>query len=119
MARCSGSCSPVVWTAAIVAALIKIFWVRTPGWLTAVIAIGLGWAGVAALPQVDHAAGLYAVLLLGVGGVAYTVGGIIYALRRPDPAPRVFGYHELFHALTVVAISLQYCAIAFFVLHVG
>jgi hemolysin III len=58
-------------------------------------------------------------VLLAAGGLAYTVGAIVYALRRPDPAPRVFGYHELFHALTLVAVACQYVAIAFFVIRVG
>jgi hemolysin III len=59
------------------------------------------------------------VVLLGIGGLAYTAGAIIYARRKPDPAPRVFGYHELFHALTLVAVTCQYVAIAFFVVKVG
>ena len=54
-----------------------------------------------------------------LGGIAYTVGAIIYARRRPNPAPTVFGYHELFHALTIVGVSCQYVAIAFFVLRAG
>ncbi len=109
----------VVWAGAALATLAKFFWVDAPGWLTAVICIALGWVGVAALPQLDRAAGLPAVILLALGGVAYTAGAIVYALRRPDPVPTVFGYHELFHALTLVAIGCQYVAIAFFVLRVG
>jgi hemolysin III len=68
---------------------------------------------------VAHNAGIAAVVLLGAGGIAYTVGGIVYALRRPDPVPAIFGYHEVFHALTIVAVACQYVAIAFFVLRVG
>jgi len=109
----------VVWIGAAAATLTKFFWISAPNWLTAVIGIGLGWVGVAALPQLEHAAGLTAVVLLAAGGIAYTAGGIIYALRRPDPLPAVFGYHELFHALTLVAIACQYVAIAFFVVRVG
>jgi hemolysin III len=59
------------------------------------------------------------VILLGIGGLAYTAGAIVYARRKPDPAPAVFGYHELFHALTLVAVTCQYVAIAFFVVKVG
>jgi hemolysin III len=109
----------VVWSGAGAATLAKFFWVGAPGWLSVAIGIALGWVGVAALPQVDHAAGLTAVVLLAVGGLAYTAGGIVYALRRPDPVPAVFGYHEVFHALTLVAITCQYVAIAFFVVRVG
>ncbi|HKI91020.1 MAG TPA: hemolysin III family protein, partial [Gaiellaceae bacterium] len=60
-----------------------------------------------------------AVVLLGAGGLAYTAGAIVYARRRPDPVPSVFGYHEVFHALTLVALACQYVAIAFFVVRVG
>jgi len=71
------------------------------------------------MPQVAHYAGATAVVLLAAGGVAYTAGAIVYARRRPDPVPTVFGYHELFHALTLVAVACQYVAIAFFVVRVS
>jgi len=76
-------------------------------------------ASLAALPQVADKEGLTAVILLGAGGIAYTAGAIVYALRRPDPVPHIFGYHELFHALTIVAVACQYVAIAFYVVKVG
>jgi hemolysin III len=109
----------IVWTGAVAAVLLKFVWVTAPKWLAAVIGIALGWSGVAAMPQLAHNAGITAVILLAVGGLAYTAGAIVYALRRPDPVPRVFGYHELFHALTLVAVTCQYVAIAFYVLKVG
>jgi hemolysin III len=109
----------VVWAGAAAAVLLKFAWVRAPKWLTAVIGIALGWVGVAAVPQMLHDSGVTAVVLLAAGGIAYTVGGVVYALRRPDPVPRIFGYHEVFHALTIVAVAFQYVAIAFFVLNVG
>jgi hemolysin III len=109
----------VVWAGAAAAVVLKLVWVDAPKWLAAVIGISLGWVGVAAMPQVARHAGIAAVALLAAGGLAYTAGAIVYALRRPDPAPRVFGYHELFHALTIVAVACQYVAIAFFVLRVA
>jgi hemolysin III len=109
----------VVWSGAAAAIILKFVWVTAPKWLSAVIGISLGWVGVAAMPQVAHYAGATAVVLLAAGGVAYTAGAIIYARRRPDPVPTVFGYHELFHALTLVAVACQYVAIAFFVVRVG
>ena len=109
----------VVWGGAAAATLTKFCWVSAPKWLSAVFGIGLGWVGVAAMPQLVHTGGPAAVALLAAGGLAYTVGAIVYALRRPDPFPRVFGYHELFHALTLVALACQYVAIAFFVVGVG
>jgi hemolysin III len=109
----------VVWTGAALAIAVKFVWVDAPKWLSAVIGLALGWIGVAAMPQVWRNAGPAAVVLLAAGGVAYTAGAIVYARRRPDPVPHVFGYHELFHALTLVAVACQYVAIAFFVVRVG
>ena len=105
----------VVWAGAAAAILLKLVWVRAPKWLSAAIAIGLGWVGVAALPQLVHVDGITPVVLIAAGGLAYTCGGVVYALRRPALRPAVFGYHELFHALTLVGLALQYVAIAFFV----
>jgi hemolysin III len=107
----------VVWAGAALAALAKMCWIASPKWLSAAIGIALGWVAVVALPQLAGSEGLVPLLLLGAGGIAYTAGAVVYALRRPDPAPRVFGYHELFHALTIVALSCQYVAIAVFIVH--
>ncbi len=109
----------VVWSGAAAAILTKLCWVRSPKWLSALFGIVLGWVGVAAIPQLAHSAGVAAVTLLAAGGLAYTVGAIVYARGKPDPAPSVFGYHEIFHALTLVALTCQYVAIAFFVVRVG
>ncbi|HEY2541687.1 MAG TPA: hemolysin III family protein [Gaiellaceae bacterium] len=109
----------VVWSGAAAAIVAKVCWVHAPKWLSAVFGITLGWVGVAAMPQLAHSAGAAAVVLLAAGGLAYTAGAIVYARRRPDPVPKVFGYHELFHALTLVALACQYVAIAFFVVRVG
>ena len=108
-----------VWAGAAVAILLKFVWVAAPKWLAALIGIALGWVSVALLPQLITRLNPAAVALLGVGGIAYTAGAIIYVRRRPNPAPAVFGYHELFHALTVVAVACQYVTIAFFVIRAG
>ena len=94
----------IVWGGALAATLTKLCWVSAPKWLSVVLGISLGWVGVAAMPQLASSAGIPAVVLLGVGGLAYTAGAIVYARRRPDPVPAVFGYHEVFHALTLVAL---------------
>ncbi len=109
----------LVWSGAAAATLLKFCWVDAPKWLSALFGIALGWAGVAAMPQVEHNAGIACVVLLAAGGLAYTLGAFVYARRKPDPVPAVFGYHELFHALTIVALACQYVAIAFFVVKVG
>jgi hemolysin III len=107
-----------VYVCAGMAAAFKFAWIDAPRWVAAALALGLGWGGVTVLPQLVDKLNPAAVVLLGVGGLAYTLGAIVYARQRPDPAPAVFGYHELFHALTILAVSCQYVAIAFFVVRV-
>jgi hemolysin III len=109
----------IVWSGAAVAVLMKFCWVRAPKWLAAAVGVALGWAGVAALPEVVKHDGITPVILLAAGGLAYTAGAVVYATKRPDPFPKVFGYHELFHALTIAALTCQYVAVAFFVVRVG
>jgi hemolysin III len=101
-----------VWTGAAAAIVLKFVWVAAPKWLAAAIGIALGWVAVVALPQLISRLNALEAALLITGGLAYTAGAIVYALRRPDPFPAVFGYHELFHALTIVAVVCQYVAIA-------
>jgi hemolysin III len=108
----------IVWSGAIAAILLKLFWLNTPKWLSAVIALSLGWVAVAAIGQLLKL-GDVALALVFAGGLMYSVGAIIYALRRPDPYPAVFGYHEVFHALTIVALACQYVAVAFYVVDVS
>jgi hemolysin III len=108
----------IVWSGAALAVLVKLCWVRAPKWLSAAVGVAVGWAGVAALPQVVHHDGIAPVVLLAAGGLAYTAGAVVYAFRRPDPFPTVFGYHELFHALTIGALACQYVAVAFFIVRV-
>jgi hemolysin III len=109
----------IVWAGALAATLAKFCWVSSPKWLSVTVGVSLGWVGLAAVPQLTSTAGPAAVALLVAGGVAYTAGAVVYGLRRPDPAPTVFGYHEVFHALTLVAIACQYVAVAFFVVRAG
>jgi hemolysin III len=106
----------IVWGGAAAAITLKLFWVDAPHWLAPAIGIGLGWVGVVMFPQVFHRIGVAGSLLLLGGGIAYTAGAIVYGRRRPDPLPATFGYHEIFHALVIVAVALQYASVAFFVL---
>jgi hemolysin III len=109
----------IVYAGAAAAVVLKFAWVDAPKSLAAVLGIALGWVGVVILPQLATRLDPAAVALLGVGGLAYTAGAIIYARRRPNPSPTVFGYHEVFHALTIAAVACQYVAIAFFVIRAG
>ena len=105
-----------VWAGALLGVGFNLAWSDAPTWLRAGLYVILGWAAVAALPQLGAALGIGGMLLLGLGGVLYTVGAVVYALRRPDPAPAVFGYHELFHILVIAAAALQCAVIAFWIL---
>jgi hemolysin III len=105
----------VVYSGAAAAILLKLFWVRAPKVLSAVLGLSLGWVGVVAYSQFAKV-GVTGLVLVAAGGAFYTAGAIIYALRRPDPRPAVLGYHELFHLCTVAAAGCQYAAIAFYVL---
>jgi hemolysin III len=105
----------IVWAGALAATLLKLFWFGAPKWLSAAIGLALGWVSLAAFSQLLKLPALGLALVL-AGGLLYTLGAVVYASRRPDPAPRVFGYHELFHVLTLGAVGCQYAAIAFFVL---
>src|SRR5919108_1129809 len=105
----------VVWGGAFAAILLKLLWVRAPKWLSAASGLALGWVGAAASPQLLKLQ-LPGVLLVVASGLLYTAGAIVYMRRRPDPVPRVFGYHELFHVLTLGATVCLYVSIAFFVL---
>jgi len=106
----------IVWGGAFVAAAGKLLRPDAPRSVSAATCVALGWISVLVLPQIVGRIGLGPTALLAAGGIAYTVGAVVYARRKPDPFPRVFGYHELFHALTVVALACQYATIAFFVL---
>jgi hemolysin III len=106
----------IVWVGAATAIALKFLWVDGPKWLSAAIGIALGWVAVVVFPQILDRVGIAGSLLVLAGGIAYTAGAVVYALRRPDPSPAVFGYHEVFHALVIVAVACQYSAIAFYVL---
>ena len=105
-----------VWAGALVGTLLNLLWVTAPKPVTAAVYITIGWVAVAAMPQLAHAIGAVGVSLILGGGILYTAGAVIYALRRPNPVPGVFGYHEVFHALVIAAAAVQYAAIAFYVL---
>ena len=108
-----------VYVCAAIATVFKFAWIDAPRWVAAALGLALGWGGLTVLPQLVVRLDPAAVVLLCAGGLAYTLGAIVYARQRPDPAPAVFGYHEVFHALTIVAVSCQYVAIAFFVVRAG
>jgi len=102
----------IVWAGALLGIVLSIAWVRAPKFLVAAVCVLLGWAALPLLPALKAALGFGAVVLLASGGVAYSLGALVYALRRPDPFPGVFGYHEVFHALVIVAAGFHFAAVA-------
>ncbi|WP_264081630.1 PAQR family membrane homeostasis protein TrhA [Gandjariella thermophila] len=103
----------VVWGGAAAGMILKLVWPRAPRWLGVPIYVALGWVAAFVLPDLLHHAGVAALVLLLVGGALYTAGAVFYATRWPDPWPQLFGYHEFFHAATVLAAVCHYIAIWF------
>jgi hemolysin III len=104
-----------VWGGAAAGIVLNLIWIDAPKWLTAVVYVALGWVAVAAFPAMFDELGVIATLLVALGGIFYTLGAVVYATQRPDPAPAVFGYHEIFHALVIAAAAVQYSVVAFYV----
>jgi hemolysin III len=105
----------IVWIGALAAIVFKFAWIDAPTWISSVIGVALGWVGVIVFPQLLDEIGLGGTLLVLAGGLLYTAGALVYAFRRPDPFPFVFGFHEVFHVLVIAAVACQYAAVAFFV----
>jgi hemolysin III len=102
----------VVWTGAVLGVVLRLSWVAAPRWLFVPAYVVLGWVAVAFLPQLADAGGVAVLVLVAVGGVLYTTGAVVFATRRPDPYPTWFGFHEVFHSLTLLAYACQYVAVA-------
>ena len=101
----------VVWVGAVAGVLLKTSWITAPRWLSVPLYIGLGWVAVFVLPDLLGHGGVAALVLVILGGLVYTVGGVVYGLKRPDPVPAVFGFHEVFHLCTVVAAACHMVAV--------
>lgn len=100
-----------VWAGAVAGIVFRVAWLSAPAWLYTPFYVALGWVAIAVMPELWSEDATVALLLL-VGGVAYSLGGLVYALRRPDPLPTVFGYHEIFHACTLVGFGTHYAGVA-------
>ena len=101
-----------VWAGALGGVALSVAWVTAPRVLFAASYVALGWVIVLAFPELMANLDITPILLLGAGGLLYSAGAVIYALRRPDPWPSTFGFHEIFHALVVAAAVTHFVAIA-------
>jgi len=106
----------LIWTGAVGGIVLSLLWPDAPRPVSAAIYISLGWVAIIAMPQLFHRLGALGIVLIAAGGLLYSAGAIIYARKRPDPVPTVFGYHEIFHVLVVAAAALHFAVIAFLVL---
>jgi hemolysin III len=106
----------VVWGGAIVGIVLELAWTGAPRWLGGTVYLALGWVAVVAMPQLFARLGVAGGLLILAGGLVYSAGVAVYALRRPDPAPAVFGYHEVFHLLVIAGVAAHFLAISLFAL---
>ena len=100
----------VVWSGAIAGVIFRVFWVRAPRWLYTFVYVALGWVAVFYLVPFWREGGPAVVVLIAAGGLLYTLGAVIYGLKRPNPSPRWFGFHEVFHAFTVAAFASHWAA---------
>ena len=104
------------WSGALLGLALNLSWIDGPRWLTVAAYIAVGWIGVIAFPQMVSHVGLGGTILVSVGGVLYMIGAVTYAAKRPNPFPRWFGFHEIFHLLVVAAAAVQFVAVCLLVL---
>jgi hemolysin III len=102
----------IVWGGALLGVTFRIFWVGAPRWLYVPIYLALGWAAIFWMDEFGASGGAAVLTLLIVGGVLYSLGALVYALRRPNPLPQWFGFHEVFHSFTIAAFTAHYVGIS-------
>jgi hemolysin III len=107
------------WAGALAGVALSLAWIGAPRLLFAATYVALGWVALMALPELVSRLPLTPLLLFAGGGVLYTTGAVVYALRRPDPWPRVFGFHEVFHALVIAAAAMHFVAMAGWIIPAG
>ncbi len=101
----------IVWTGALIGVALRVFWVGTPRWLSTTLYVVVGWVVIFFIPDLIEEAGVGVVVLVAVGGILYTLGAIVYATKWPNPSLRRYGFHEVFHSLTIAAFTAHYIAV--------
>ena len=107
----------VVWGGAIAGITLRNVFRHPPRWVFVALYLALGWVAVAVVPQILSAGGVAVFVLVIVGGVLYSIGAVVYARKKPDPSPRWFGFHEVFHAFTLAAFATHYVAVSLALYH--
>lgn len=102
----------IVWIGALAGTLARVFWLGAPRWFYVPVYVALGWVAVWFLPSFARYGSAAIMWLVIAGGLAYTLGAVVYGTKRPDPSPRWFGFHEIFHALTVAGFTCHYVAVS-------
>ena len=110
--RSAGLLLTIIWSAAVGGLLFRLFWLSAPRWLYTALYLAMGWAALFWLPQIFVSGGVAVFTLILGGGLLYTIGAVVYARKSPDPSPTWFGFHEIFHACTILAFAAQYVAIS-------
>jgi hemolysin III len=105
-----------VWAGAALGVVLELRWIHAPRWVSAVAYLAVGWIGIVVLPELFPALGVAVAVLLVVGAGLYTIGAAAYAAAWPDPFPRTFGFHEIFHLLVIAAAATQFVALSLVVL---
>ncbi len=101
----------IVWTGALAGVIFRVFWVGAPRWLYTSLYVVVGWVAVFFLSDLIEGAGVAAVALIFIGGILYSLGAVVYGTKWPNPFPATFGFHEVFHALTIGAFTAHYIAV--------
>ncbi|NUP52925.1 MAG: hemolysin III family protein [Catenulispora sp.] len=101
-----------VWAGALVGIAFRVFWMKAPRWIYTPCYVALGWAAVFFLPEFLHSGGVAILVMMIVGGVLYSIGALVYGTKRPNFSPRWFGFHEVFHTLTIAAFALHFIGVS-------
>ena len=106
----------ILWSAVLIGAIINLFWYAAPNWIHSVLYLVVSWVCCIAVPQLWNNLGFIALSWIFFGGILHTIGAIVYAMRKPNPLPTIFGFHEVFHSFVTIAIAIHYGVVAHYLL---
>lgn len=109
----------MLWSAVLIGAIINLFWYSAPNWLHSILYLVVSWVCFIAVPQLWNHLGLIALSWIFLGGILHTIGAVVYAIRKPNPFPTTFGFHEVFHSFVTIAIAIHYGVVAHYLLPIN